>query len=171
MLGHRRDQVTLATKFGVVPDPKDPDNRDRRVTDGSPANVRRSVDASLSRLGTDHIYPPAGRRTSAPSTSASPRRTWPASTRCRTWWSAPATDRGTCPGTGPSHLVRCRGGRQATDWRRAASAQLGSYLSTTGKPWAHGPSQCTVMPGLFRLVPSPKNRCGLPLTASVCATA
>lgn len=55
VLGHRRDQVTLATKFGVVPDPKDPDNRDKRVTDGSPANVRRSVDASLSRLGTDHI--------------------------------------------------------------------------------------------------------------------
>jgi len=55
VLGDRRDQVTLATKFGVVPDPADPENRARRVMDGSPANVRRSVDASLSRLRTDHI--------------------------------------------------------------------------------------------------------------------
>ena len=52
VLGDRRDQVTLATKFGVLPDPQDPS---KRFMDGSPANVRRSVDASLRRLGTDHI--------------------------------------------------------------------------------------------------------------------
>jgi aryl-alcohol dehydrogenase-like predicted oxidoreductase len=51
-LAGRRDQVTIATKFGVVPDPEDPRNR---VTDGSPENVRRSIDASLVRLGTDHV--------------------------------------------------------------------------------------------------------------------
>jgi aryl-alcohol dehydrogenase-like predicted oxidoreductase len=55
ILKDRRDQVTIATKFGVVPDPKDPDNRAKRVTDGSPDNVRRSIDGALQRLGTDHI--------------------------------------------------------------------------------------------------------------------
>ncbi len=48
----RRGQVELATKFGVVPDPADPT---RRVLDGSPANVRRSIEGSLKRLGTDHV--------------------------------------------------------------------------------------------------------------------
>ena len=51
----RRDQVTIATKFGVIPDPDHPDDRGRRVNDGSPDNVRRSVDGALQRLGTDHI--------------------------------------------------------------------------------------------------------------------
>ncbi|HST64390.1 MAG TPA: aldo/keto reductase [Mycobacteriales bacterium] len=51
----RRDQVTIATKFGVIPDPDHPDDRSRRVTDGSPANVRASVDGALQRLGTDHV--------------------------------------------------------------------------------------------------------------------
>ena len=55
VLQDRRDQVVLATKFGVIPDPDHPDDRSKRVNDGSPANVRRSVDASLRRLGTDHI--------------------------------------------------------------------------------------------------------------------
>ena len=55
VLGDRRDQVVLATKFGVIPDPDHPEDRSKRVMDGSPANVRRSVDASLRRLGTDHI--------------------------------------------------------------------------------------------------------------------
>jgi aryl-alcohol dehydrogenase-like predicted oxidoreductase len=55
VLGDRRDQIVLATKFGVIPDPDHPEDRSKRVMDGSPANVRRSVDASLRRLGTDHI--------------------------------------------------------------------------------------------------------------------
>jgi aryl-alcohol dehydrogenase-like predicted oxidoreductase len=55
VLGDRRDQVVLATKFGVLLDPDAPEDRSKRVMDGSPANVRRSVDASLRRLGTDHI--------------------------------------------------------------------------------------------------------------------
>jgi aryl-alcohol dehydrogenase-like predicted oxidoreductase len=48
----RRDEVVLATKFGNVRDPDDPTNR--RI-DGSPAYVRSACDASLQRLGVDHI--------------------------------------------------------------------------------------------------------------------
>ncbi|HEX7490036.1 MAG TPA: aldo/keto reductase, partial [Anaeromyxobacteraceae bacterium] len=48
----RRDQVQLATKFGIVRDPTDPT---RRRMDGSPANVRRSIEGSLKRLQTDHV--------------------------------------------------------------------------------------------------------------------
>src|SRR3954467_10492217 len=54
-LAGRRDQVVLATKFGVVPDPAAPDDLRRRVLDGSPANARRSIEGSLRRLGTDHV--------------------------------------------------------------------------------------------------------------------
>ncbi len=55
VLTGRRDQVVIASKFGVIPDPDHPDDRSRRKNDGSPANLRRSVDAALRRLGTDHI--------------------------------------------------------------------------------------------------------------------
>jgi aryl-alcohol dehydrogenase-like predicted oxidoreductase len=48
----RRDQVQLATKFGIVRDPSDPT---RRNMDGSAANVRRSIEGSLKRLQTDHV--------------------------------------------------------------------------------------------------------------------
>ena len=48
----RRDQVVLATKFGNV---RDPDNPSARRIDGSPAYVRSACDASLQRLGVDHI--------------------------------------------------------------------------------------------------------------------
>src|SRR3954447_1513102 len=48
----RRDEVVLATKFGNVRNPDDP--RDRRI-DGSPEYVRSACDASLQRLGVDHI--------------------------------------------------------------------------------------------------------------------
>lgn len=46
----RRDEAFIATKFGI--------NRQAdgsAITDGSPANVRRAVEGSLSRLGVDHI--------------------------------------------------------------------------------------------------------------------
>ena len=55
VIAGRRDQVVIASKFGVIPDPDHPQDRTRRKNDGSPANVRRSVDAALRRLGTDHI--------------------------------------------------------------------------------------------------------------------
>ena len=48
----RRQRVELATKFGIRVDPDDPA---ARGLDGSPANVRRSVEGSLQRLGTDVI--------------------------------------------------------------------------------------------------------------------
>src|SRR6201992_3190761 len=47
----RRDQVVLATKFGMVAH----DGRGVWVRDSSPANIRIAVDGSLRRLGTDHI--------------------------------------------------------------------------------------------------------------------
>ncbi|MGB6059011.1 MAG: aldo/keto reductase [Microthrixaceae bacterium] len=55
----RRDEVVLATKFGLIshrgqgssqPDRKGPAN-----IDSSPDNIRVAVDGSLRRLGTDHI--------------------------------------------------------------------------------------------------------------------
>ena len=48
----RRDEVVLATKFGFVRDPADPE---KRVIDGRPARVREACDASLHRLGVDTI--------------------------------------------------------------------------------------------------------------------
>ncbi|MDB4928300.1 MAG: aldo/keto reductase family oxidoreductase [Myxococcaceae bacterium] len=48
----RRQRVELATKFGIRVDPNNPAGR---VLDGSAANVRRSVEGSLQRLGTDVI--------------------------------------------------------------------------------------------------------------------
>src|SRR3712207_4403005 len=53
-LAGRRDEVQLATKFGirVVSAPGEPL---RRANDGTPENVRRSIEGSLHRLGTDHV--------------------------------------------------------------------------------------------------------------------
>jgi aryl-alcohol dehydrogenase-like predicted oxidoreductase len=50
----RRDEYVIATKFGVRIDLEDPSGP-HRVLDGSPENVRRSIDASLERLGTDYV--------------------------------------------------------------------------------------------------------------------
>jgi aryl-alcohol dehydrogenase-like predicted oxidoreductase len=51
-IADRRDEVVLATKFGIVRDPEDPR---RRGVNGRPDYVHRSCDASLRRLGVDHI--------------------------------------------------------------------------------------------------------------------
>jgi aryl-alcohol dehydrogenase-like predicted oxidoreductase len=48
-LGRRRDQVVLATKFTLARDDGS------MQIDGRPANVHASIDASLARLGTDHV--------------------------------------------------------------------------------------------------------------------
>jgi aryl-alcohol dehydrogenase-like predicted oxidoreductase len=48
----RRDEVVLATKFGIVRDPGDPA---RRAIDGRPERVREACEASLKRLGVDSI--------------------------------------------------------------------------------------------------------------------
>ncbi len=51
-LKERRNQVFLATKFGIV---RDPANPQARGTNGHPDYVRKSVEGSLKRLGTDVI--------------------------------------------------------------------------------------------------------------------
>ncbi len=51
-IADRRDVVQLATKFGIVRDPADPT---RRGVNGKPEYVRACIDASLHRLGLDHV--------------------------------------------------------------------------------------------------------------------
>ncbi|HEY6623065.1 MAG TPA: aldo/keto reductase [Acidimicrobiales bacterium] len=51
-IGSRRDEVVLATKFGIVRNPDDPTQRFVR---GDAAYVRSTCEASLRRLGVDHI--------------------------------------------------------------------------------------------------------------------
>src|SRR6266446_5897329 len=48
----RPQEVELATKFGIV---RDPNDASKVSFDGSPANVRRSIEGSLRRLQTDLI--------------------------------------------------------------------------------------------------------------------
>src|SRR5271154_6976817 len=48
----RRDQIVLATKFGIVRDPKNPNVRG---VSGKPEYVRQSCEGSLRRLGVDTI--------------------------------------------------------------------------------------------------------------------
>ncbi|MGH3102660.1 MAG: aldo/keto reductase [Gaiellaceae bacterium] len=50
----RREGIVVATKFGVRFAPTE-DNPANRVLDGSRSNVRRSIEGSLKRLGTDHV--------------------------------------------------------------------------------------------------------------------
>ncbi|PPT80180.1 aldo/keto reductase [Xanthomonas theicola] len=51
-LAGRRDQAVLATKFGIKLDPSDPA---ARGIDGRPEYVQAACEASLQRLGVDHI--------------------------------------------------------------------------------------------------------------------
>jgi aryl-alcohol dehydrogenase-like predicted oxidoreductase len=51
-IADRRDEVVLATKFGIV---RDPENPSARGVNGRPEYVLRSCDASLKRLRVDHI--------------------------------------------------------------------------------------------------------------------
>lgn len=48
-IGHRRDEFFLASKCGLAR------NGQGRVIDGSPANIRKTLEESLSRLKVDHI--------------------------------------------------------------------------------------------------------------------
>lgn len=50
----KRHQAVIATKFGIRAETT-PDGQMRRVVDGTPGNVRRSVEGSLKRLCTDFI--------------------------------------------------------------------------------------------------------------------
>jgi aryl-alcohol dehydrogenase-like predicted oxidoreductase len=51
-LGARRDEAVIATKFAIVRDPDDPS---KRSINGRPEYVKQACEASLGRLGTDHI--------------------------------------------------------------------------------------------------------------------
>jgi aryl-alcohol dehydrogenase-like predicted oxidoreductase len=51
-IGGRREEVVLASKFGIVRDPNDPA---ARSVNGRPDYVIQACDASLRRLGLDHI--------------------------------------------------------------------------------------------------------------------
>ncbi len=51
----RRDEVFLATKFGIRIEPGDGDGPPRRSIDGSPDYVRSACEASLQRLGVEVI--------------------------------------------------------------------------------------------------------------------
>jgi aryl-alcohol dehydrogenase-like predicted oxidoreductase len=51
-IADRRDEVVLATKFGILRDPEDPASRG---INGRPEYVRQACEASLRRLGVDHI--------------------------------------------------------------------------------------------------------------------
>lgn len=48
----KRDKVVLATKFGIVRDPNDPQ---KRGINGKAEYVKQACEASLKRLGTDYI--------------------------------------------------------------------------------------------------------------------
>ena len=48
----KREQVFLASKFGII---RDPANPQARGVDGSPAYIRRAIEGSLKRLGTDRL--------------------------------------------------------------------------------------------------------------------
>src|ERR1700746_3316263 len=52
-IASRRDEIFLATKFGIRLVSKD--NLIDRTIDGSPAYVREAAEGSLQRLGVDHI--------------------------------------------------------------------------------------------------------------------
>jgi aryl-alcohol dehydrogenase-like predicted oxidoreductase len=47
----RRDEVVLATKFGLISH----HNGDALMVDGHPDNIRTAIEGSLRRLGTDHV--------------------------------------------------------------------------------------------------------------------
>ncbi len=51
-IADRREEVVLATKFGIMRDPNDPSVRG---VNGRPDYVMKACDASLRRLGVDHI--------------------------------------------------------------------------------------------------------------------
>lgn len=50
-LSTKRDEILLASKCGMAIDPE----QGKKVIDGRPATLRRQCEASLTRLGTDHL--------------------------------------------------------------------------------------------------------------------
>src|SRR6202020_2754320 len=54
-IADRRDEVFLATKFGIKLEPGKDGGPPRRSIDGSPDDVRSACEGSLQRLGGEHI--------------------------------------------------------------------------------------------------------------------
>jgi aryl-alcohol dehydrogenase-like predicted oxidoreductase len=54
-IADRRDQVFLATKFGIRLEPGEAGGAPKRSIDGSPVYVHAACEGSLERLGVDHI--------------------------------------------------------------------------------------------------------------------
>jgi aryl-alcohol dehydrogenase-like predicted oxidoreductase len=50
-----RDKVVIASKFGITFDKNDGNVNHRLIPDSRPKTIRRAVEGSLKRLGTDHI--------------------------------------------------------------------------------------------------------------------
>ncbi|KJY43280.1 aldo/keto reductase [Streptomyces sp. NRRL B-1568] len=50
-----RENVVLATKFAIAPDPEDPTNTSKRTIRNDRAYIRQAVEGSLKRLGVDEI--------------------------------------------------------------------------------------------------------------------
>src|SRR6202142_716038 len=48
----KRDEIILATKFGIL---RDPNNPQKRSVNGKPDYVKQACEASLKRLGVEHI--------------------------------------------------------------------------------------------------------------------
>ena len=76
-IADRRDGVVLATKFGNVRG----ENGERLGIDGSPEYVRRACDASLRRLGVEHIDLYYQHPSTSPCRSRRPSARWPSSWR------------------------------------------------------------------------------------------
>ncbi|MCP2322033.1 aryl-alcohol dehydrogenase-like predicted oxidoreductase [Hamadaea flava] len=55
LTGAYRDRAVLATKVGLVPDGSSDSTSPNYGRNGSPEYIRRAIDASLRRLGTDHV--------------------------------------------------------------------------------------------------------------------
>ncbi|MFH8746373.1 aldo/keto reductase [Streptomyces rimosus] len=55
LAGGHRERVVLATKVGLETGEITPENTSGLVRNGRPEHIRRSIDASLRRLGTDHV--------------------------------------------------------------------------------------------------------------------
>ncbi|MFH8344541.1 aldo/keto reductase [Streptomyces sp. NPDC018045] len=55
LAGGHRERVVLATKVGLEFDEKKPGDATALARNGRPEHIRRSIDASLRRLGTDHV--------------------------------------------------------------------------------------------------------------------
>jgi aryl-alcohol dehydrogenase-like predicted oxidoreductase len=56
LLKGRRDRALISTKFGILRDPDGPPGSTYdRDLDNSPAHLRKAIEGSLKRLGTDHV--------------------------------------------------------------------------------------------------------------------